>query len=81
MQPPRSRLDRLQEEVIDTQLQIRDLEQKRQELKKRLNGKLAMLLNFKKLLKQVKPIDNFSSGHCPAQQPDEPKMRAVAKGG
>jgi hypothetical protein len=64
MQPPRNRLERLQEEVIDTQLQIRDLEQKRLELKKRLNGKLTMLLNFKKLLKEVKSIDNFStSGH------------------
>jgi predicted nucleic acid-binding Zn-ribbon protein len=54
------KLERLQEEVIDIQLKIGDLEQQRLQLRKQLNGKLTMLLNFRKLLKQVKSIDSFS---------------------
>jgi predicted nucleic acid-binding Zn-ribbon protein len=54
------KLERLQEEVIDIQLKIRDLENQRLQLRKQLNGKLTILLNFRKLLKQVKSIDSFS---------------------
>jgi hypothetical protein len=57
---PSHKLQELLEETIDIQLQIRDLEQKKLELKKKLNGKLTMLLNFKKILKQVKTIDKFN---------------------
>lgn len=59
--PSHNKLQELQEQVIEIQLQIRDLEQQRLQLKKQLNGKLTILLNFRKLLKQVKPIGSFSS--------------------
>jgi predicted nucleic acid-binding Zn-ribbon protein len=59
--PSHNRLEKLQEEVIDIQLRIRDLEEQRLQLRKQLNGKLTMLLNFRKLLKQVRPIGSFSS--------------------
>jgi len=55
------KLERLQEEVIDIQLKIRDLEQQRLQLRKQLNGKLSTLLEVRKLLRQVRPIESFSS--------------------
>jgi len=55
------KLEKLQEEVIDIQLKIRDLEQQRLQLRKQLNGKLSTLLEMRKLLRQVRPIGSFSS--------------------
>lgn len=46
------KLEKLQEEVIEIQLRIRDLEQQRFQLRKQLNGKL---------LRQVKSIGSLSS--------------------
>jgi len=67
-----NRLERLQEEVIDIQIQIRDLEEQRMALKRTLNAKLSALLRDRKLLQKVKSIDSFShSNFCPY----EPKKR------
>ncbi len=56
-----SKLQRLQDEIVDIQIQIRDLEEQRAILKKLLNTKLSSLLRDKKTLKKVRPIDSFSS--------------------
>jgi hypothetical protein len=56
-----SKLQKLQDEIIDIQIQIRDLEEQRAVLKKQLNVKLSSLLRDKKTLKKVRPIDSFSS--------------------
>jgi len=58
---PSHKLQELHEETIEIQLQIKELEEKKLELKKKLNAKLTMLLNFKKILKQVKTIDKFNN--------------------
>jgi hypothetical protein len=50
----------MQDEIIDIQIQIRDLEEQRAILKKQLNMKLSSLLRDKKTLKKVRPIDSFS---------------------
>jgi hypothetical protein len=55
-----SKLQRLQDEIIDIQIQIRDLEEQRSILRKELNTKLSSLLRDKKTLKKVRPIDSFS---------------------
>jgi len=57
-----SKLHKLQDEIIEVQIQIRDLEEQRTNLKKQLNSKLSSLLRDKKTLKKVKPIDSFSKG-------------------
>jgi hypothetical protein len=57
-----SKLQKLQDEIIDVQIQIRDLEEQRAILKRQLNSKLSALLRDKKTLKKVKPIDSFSKG-------------------
>jgi len=54
-----NKLQRLQDEMIEVQIQIRDLEEQRTILKKQLNSKLSSLLRDKKTLKKVKPIDSF----------------------
>jgi hypothetical protein len=54
-----SRLQKLQDEIIEVQIQIRDLEEQRTILKRRLNMKLSTLLRDKKILKKVRPIDTF----------------------
>lgn len=55
-----TKLQKLQDEIIDIQVQIRDLEEQRSTLKKQLNAKLSSLLRDKKTLKKVRPIDSFS---------------------
>jgi hypothetical protein len=55
-----NKLQKLQDEIIDIQIQIRDLEEQRAILKKQLNTKLSSLLRDKKTLKKVRPIDSFS---------------------
>ncbi len=62
MSPAHPRLQRLQEEVIDIQIRIRDLDQQRTELRKKLNGRLSTLLSCRKLLQVVKPINSFQNG-------------------
>ena len=54
-----SKLEKLQDEIIETQIQIRDLEEQRSLLKKQLNMKLSALLKDKKILEKVKPIREF----------------------
>jgi flagellar biosynthesis chaperone FliJ len=54
-----SRLQKLQDEIIEVQIQIRDLEEQRTLLRKQLNSKLSSLLQDKKTLKRVRPIDSF----------------------
>jgi hypothetical protein len=54
-----SKLQKLQDETIDIQIQIRDLEEQRAKLRKRLNTNLSALLRDKKILKKVKPISEF----------------------
>jgi predicted transport protein len=53
----------MQDEIIEIQIQIRDLEEQRGILKKQLNMKLSSLLRDKKTLKKVRPIDSFSKGN------------------
>jgi hypothetical protein len=55
-----SRLQKLQDEIIEIQIQIRNLEERRSILRKQLNAKLSSLLRDKMMLKKVKPIDSFS---------------------
>jgi hypothetical protein len=55
-----SRLQKLQDEIIEVQIQIRDLEEQRSILRKELNTKLSSLLRDKRTLKKVRPIDSFS---------------------
>ena len=55
------RLQKLQDEIIETQIQIRDLEEQRTLLRKQLNMKLSALLKDKKILKKVKPISEFNN--------------------
>jgi hypothetical protein len=55
-----NKLQKLQDEIIDVQIQIRDLEEQRSILRKQLNAKLSSLLRDKKTLKKVRPIDSFS---------------------
>jgi hypothetical protein len=55
-----TKLQRLQDEIIDIQIHIRDLEEQRSILRKQLNVKLSSLLRDKKTLKKVRPIDSFS---------------------
>jgi SMC interacting uncharacterized protein involved in chromosome segregation len=57
-----SKLQRLQDEIIEVQIQIRDLEEQRSMLRKQLNAKLSSLLRDKKTLKKVMTIDSFSKG-------------------
>lgn len=56
-----TKLEKLQDEIIDIQIQIRDLEEQRSILRKQLNAKLSSLLRDKKTLKKVRPIDSFST--------------------
>jgi flagellar biosynthesis chaperone FliJ len=55
-----NKLQKLQDEIIEVQIQIRDLEEQRSLLRKQLNAKLSSLLRDKKTLKKVRPIDSFS---------------------
>jgi hypothetical protein len=55
-----TKLERLQDEIIEIQIQIKDLEEQRSMLRKQLNAKLSSLLRDKKTLKKVRPIDSFS---------------------
>jgi hypothetical protein len=55
-----SKLQKLQDEIIDVRIRIRDLEEQRAVLRKQLNAKLSSLLRDKKTLKKVRPIDSFS---------------------
>ena len=55
-----NKLQKLQDEIIEVQIQIRDLEEQRSILRKQLNAKLSSLLRDKKTLKKVRPIDCFS---------------------
>jgi hypothetical protein len=57
-----NRLQKMQDEIIEVQIQIRDLEEQRMLLRKQLNMKLSALLKDKKILKKVKPIDAFHNG-------------------
>ena len=59
-----SKLQRLQDEIIEIQIQLRDLEEQRSILRKELNAKLSSLLRDKKTLKKVRPIDSFSKRAC-----------------
>lgn len=59
-----SKLQRLQDEIIEVQIEIRDLEEQRSILRKQLNAKLSSLLRDKKTLKRVRPIDSFSKRAC-----------------
>jgi hypothetical protein len=54
-----TKLQKLQDEIIETQIQIRDLEEQRTLLRKELNMKLSALLKDKKMLMKVKPISEF----------------------
>jgi hypothetical protein len=54
-----SKLQKLQDEIIEAQIQIRDLEEQRTLLRKQLNANLSALLRDKKILKKVKPISEF----------------------
>jgi hypothetical protein len=55
-----SKLQKLQDEIIEVQIQIRDLEEQRSILRRQLNAKLSSLLRDKKTLKKVRSIDSFS---------------------
>jgi len=57
-----SKLQKLQDEIIEVQIQIKDLEEQRSMLRKQLNAKLSSLLRDKKTLRKVRPIDSFSKG-------------------
>ena len=56
-----NKLEKLQEEIIEIQIQIRDLEEHRSLLRRQLNMKLSALLYDKKMLKKVKPISEFNN--------------------
>jgi hypothetical protein len=68
-----NKLQRLQDEIIEVQIRIRDLEEQRTLLRKQLNSKLSYLLQDKKTLKKVRPIDSFSRMGSDASNQKNPR--------